>query len=69
MTMTALPCDCAPWPGRVDSDHRCFTCSGDLAHVRDKIRRHRLAQGDKPAAADREADVLAAKLFDQEVKR
>jgi hypothetical protein len=66
--MTARPSDCAG-PARLDADGRCFTTSGDPAHVREIIRRHRLSKGDKPAAAEREAGELAAKLFDQEVPR
>ena len=63
------PCDCAPRAEgpRIDADGRCFTCSGDMAHVREKIRMHRLARGDKPASAAEDAAELATKLFDQEV--
>lgn len=65
--MRADACDCPVNLVRVDADGRCFSCSGDLDHVRETIRRHRLAKGDKPATADADADQLTAKLFDQEV--
>jgi len=64
--MTAAPCNPAG-PVRLDADGRRFVVSSDSTHVREIIRRHRLSKGDKPAAADREAGELAAKLFDQEV--
>lgn len=65
--MTALPCDCAPWPGRVDADGRYFRCSGDLAHVMERISEYLTSKGTKPAAAREISIDLAAHLFDQEV--
>lgn len=64
--MTDTSCDCKPWPGRIDADGRCFTCSGDLAHVKERIARYLASKGTKPASAEEMAAELADRLFDHE---